>query len=212
MNVETPAKGLSRDLRMINFDGRHGIALLGACAFLALVELGGEWSRGHLSYDRQAIGAGEVWRLLTAHFVHLDAEHTMLNCFGLVLMWALFAREYTFGRWVALYLASGLAIGTGLWFLNPEVGNYVGASGALHGVMAAGTLAFIRRGDLIRWLLAIVLIAKLSWEQYAGAMPFSESGNTLVDAHLYGAVGGVVLATFLASRSAPLPQPRRESR
>jgi hypothetical protein len=41
---------------------------------------------------------------------------------------------------------------------------------------------------------------KLGYEQFAGALPFSSSGNTIVDAHLYGAVGGIALAIFLRSR------------
>ncbi len=204
MNVETPAGGL-RDLqKRLNFDGAYGVALLAACALLALVELGGDASREALAYDRGAIAAGAAWRLLTAHFVHLDPGHAMLNSFGVVLMWALFARDFSAGRWLAIYLFSGLVIGAGLWFRNPQVEWYVGASGALHGVMTAGTLAHLRRGDLDGWLLALIIVAKLSYEQYAGSMPFSESGETIIDAHLYGAVGGLVLATFLKSRREPL--------
>ena len=38
------------------------------------------------------------------------------------------------------------AIDTGLWLRDSTVAWYVGSSGALHGVMAAGTLAHLRRG------------------------------------------------------------------
>lgn len=200
MNVEDPDGGLKGLLRRLNFDGAYGIALLAVCALLALIELGGEASRSALAYDRRALASGEVWRLVTAHFVHLDVEHMMLNVFGVVLMWALFARDYSPGRWLAIYLFSGLAISAGLWFLDPGVPWYVGASGAQHGILAAGTLALVRRGDFIRWVLAAILVAKLSYERFAGAMPFQETGETIVNAHLYGAVGGIVIATFLASR------------
>jgi rhomboid family GlyGly-CTERM serine protease len=203
MNAESPANGLKGVQERLNLDGAYGWTLLGVCALLALIELGGEASRQALSYDREALASGEWWRLLTAHFVHLDPEHALLNTFGLVLMWALFARDYSPARWLAIYLAAGLAISIGLWFRDPDVTNYVGASGALHGVMTAGTLAHLRRGDLDRWLLAIIVVAKISYEQYAGAMPFSESGTTIINAHLYGAAGGLVLATFLKSRRAP---------
>src|SRR5262245_29864663 len=203
MNAETPMRGLGQVLQSLNCDRAYGWALLGTCLLLALPELGGEPVRALLSYDRGGIGQGEWWRLLTAHFVHLDAEHVFLNGLGLVLMWALFARDYSPLRWLAIYLAAGLAVGLGLWWFSPEVEWYVGASGALHGVMTAGTLAHLRRRDLDGWILAVFIVAKLSYEQFAGSMPFAGAANTVVDAHLYGAIGGLVPAFFLRSRSEP---------
>ena len=76
------------------------------------------------------------------------------------------------------------------------------AAGA-HGVMAAGTLAHLRRRDLDSWILAVILLAKLSYEQIAGSMPFAGDASTVVDAHLYGAIGGLSLALFLSSRREP---------
>jgi hypothetical protein len=63
--------------------------------------------------------------------------------------------------------------------------------------MAAGTLAHLRRKDLDGWILAVFIVAKLGYEQLAGALPFAGSSDTVVDAHLYGALGGVVLALIL---------------
>jgi rhomboid family GlyGly-CTERM serine protease len=157
-----------------------------------------------MSFDRGAIGDGQWWRLLSAHFVHLDAAHALLNGFGLVLMWALFARDYSPWRWAAIYCGSALAVSVGLWFLDPELQWYVGASGVLHGVMTAGTIAHLRRRDLDGWILAIFIVLKLAYEQVAGALPFAGTADTIVDAHLYGAIGGVVLALLLKSRREPL--------
>jgi rhomboid family GlyGly-CTERM serine protease len=204
MNVETRAGGLAGLLKSLNGDRGYGIALLCACALLAAPEFFGETARRALSFDRHAIGAGQWWRLLSGHFVHLDAEHAILNGLGVVLMWALFARDYSPWRWVAIYLGSALAVSGGLWFGNPELQWYVGASGALHGVMTAGTIAHLRRGDLDGWILATFIIVKLGYEQFAGALPFAGTSHTVVDAHLYGAIGGVVLALLLKSRSQPL--------
>jgi rhomboid family GlyGly-CTERM serine protease len=200
MNAEAPAPGLAGLLKSLNGDRAYGIALLGVCAGLALLEAGGDPVRNALSYERAGLAAGQWWRVVTAHFVHLDAGHTALNTMGMVLMWALFARDFSPLRWVAIYLFASLCISAGLWSWNPEVTYYVGASGALHGVMTAGTLAHLRRGDLDGWILALFIVVKLGFEQFAGALPFSSSGNTIVDAHLYGAVGGFVLACFLRSR------------
>jgi rhomboid family GlyGly-CTERM serine protease len=204
MNAERSGKGLVAFLKSLNCDRGYGAALLGVCALLALPQLGGEALRDAGSFDRAAIGTGQWWRLLTAHFVHIDAGHALLNGLGLVLMWALFARDYSPLRWLAIYLFASLTISAGLWFLDPGLEWYVGASGALHGVMTAGTLAHLRRRDIDGWILAAFIVAKLCYEQFAGSMPFAGAANTIVDAHLYGAVGGLVLALFLKPRSEPL--------
>lgn len=203
MNAEAPPRGLAGFLKSLNCDRAYGWALLGVCTLLALIEMGGEPLRNALSYQRAAIAAGEWWRVLSAHVVHLDANHAILNGLGLVLMWALFARDYSPLRWLAIYWVSGLAISLGLYVFDPQIEWYVGASGALHGVMTAGTLAHLRRRDLDGWILAIFIVAKLSYEQFAGQMPFAGAANTVVDAHLYGAIGGLVLALFLKSRAEP---------
>lgn len=204
MNGELPARGLAGVLKSLNCDRGYGLALLGACALLALPEFFGEPARRLLSFDRTAIAEGQWWRLLSAHVVHLDRGHALLNSLGLVLMWALFARDYSPWRWVAIYSGAAIAVSLGLWLGNPELQWYVGASGALHGVMTAGTLAHLRRRDLDGWILAIFIIAKLTYEQLSGALPFSGSTDTIVDAHLYGAVGGLAVALFLRSRREPL--------
>jgi rhomboid family GlyGly-CTERM serine protease len=204
MNAEPSGKGSAAVLKSLNCDQAYGAALVAVCALLALIELGGEPVREAASFDRGAIGAGQWWRLLSAHFVHLDSAHALLNGLGVVLMWALFARDYSPLRWAAIYLAAALTISAGLWFLNPRLEWYVGASGALHGVMSAGTLAHLRRRDLDGWILAAFIVAKLIYEQIAGSMPFAGAANTIVDAHLYGAIGGLVLAFFLKSRREPL--------
>ena len=204
MNVDSPATGLGGFLKSLNCDRGYGVALLCVCALLAVPELMGEPARRLLSFDRGAIGAGQWWRLLSAHFVHVDLEHAVLNSLGLVLMWALFARDYSPWRWAAIYCGSAIAVSIGLWYANPELQWYVGASGALHGVMAAGTIAHLRRRDLDGWILAIFIVGKLAYEQLAGALPFAGTTNTIVDAHLYGALGGVVLALLMNSRRQPL--------
>ena len=204
MNANAPARGLGAVLKSLNCDRAYGWALLAACALLAIPELGGDAARQALSYDRVAMAQGQWWRVLSGHFVHLDAQHALVNIFGLVLMWALFARDYSPLRWATIYLAAALAISAGLWFLRPDIPWYVGASGVLHGVMAAGTLAHLRRRDLDAWILAAFLVAKLAYEQFAGAMPFQDAGQTVVNAHLYGAIGALAVASML--RSSPRPQ------
>jgi rhomboid family GlyGly-CTERM serine protease len=101
-------------------------------------------------------------------------------------------------------------IDAGLWFFHPELQWYVGLSGLLHGILAAGLIATWRppRAEMIA--LAALLIAKLVWEQTVGPMPGSEGssgGTVIVDAHLYGTVGGVLMAILIlirVRRAAPI--------
>jgi rhomboid family GlyGly-CTERM serine protease len=191
-------------LESLNCDGRLGFALAAVCVGLLLPTLWGEAGRLALRYDRTALGAGELWRLLTAHWVHLNLRHALVNALGLVLLWALFARDYSGRQWLLIVLASILAIDAGLWLLDKTVEWYVGSSGALHGVMAAGTLAQLRRGHREGWILALILTGKLIYEQVAGPLPFSGSAAVVVNAHLYGVAGALVAALALHPQSVPL--------
>jgi rhomboid family GlyGly-CTERM serine protease len=205
MNVSRPVNGIERLLKSLNCDGKLGLSLLAGCAVLLLPVLSGDAGREALRYDRIALAAGQWWRLLTAHFVHLDLDHAALNSLGLVLMWALFARDYRPRHWLAILVGSIAAIDAGLWLRDSTVAWYVGSSGVLHGIMAAGTLAHLRRRDLDGWILAIFIVVKLAYEQSAGALPFSDShSGVVVDAHLFGTLGGAGIAAFLKPRMEPL--------
>jgi rhomboid family GlyGly-CTERM serine protease len=210
MNVTQPVNGVRRGarrlLKSLNCDGKRGFALLATCALLLLPVLAGDAGREALRYDRTALAAGQWWRLASAHIVHLDFNHAALNSLGLVLMWALFARDYRPRQWLAIVVGSMAAIDAGLWLRDSTIAWYVGSSGALHGLMAAGTLAHLRRGDLDGWILAVFIVVKIAYEQGSGALPFSDShgGGVVVDAHLFGALGGVAVAAFLKPRIEPL--------
>jgi rhomboid family GlyGly-CTERM serine protease len=148
-----------------------------------------------LQYERRALAAGQLWRLITAHLVHLNAWHAVLNLAGLGLLTGLFPRSYTALEWLAVALASALAIDAGLWFGDPWVEWYVGLSGVLHGVLAAGAIAWWRaESRTFAALLSLILTAKLAYEQTRGPLPFSGSLPVVVDAHLYGAIGGAITA------------------
>jgi len=151
-----------------------------------------------LRYDRSAIAAGGWWRLLTAHIVHLDVHHLILNELGLVLVWSLFAQDYDAVEWWVIVLSGALAISSGLWWLSPRVGWYVGASGVLHSVMGAGVAKHLAERSWDRWILAIGLCAKLAWEQWGGAA----APLIVVDAHLYGATCGFIVGGALCLRIA----------
>jgi len=202
MGVSGFVNHVQRVIRSLNYDGRRGIALLAACLVLLLLTLTGEGGRTLLRFERSGLAKGEWWRLLSAHVVHLDLHHALLNILGLALVWALFARDYSPKAWLAIVLGAIAAIDAGLWLGDSTVQWYVGSSGALHGALAAGVIAHVRKGERDSWLLAGLLAAKLLYEQTVGALPLSGSDPVVVDAHLYGVAGGAAVAAFLSPQRA----------
>jgi rhomboid family GlyGly-CTERM serine protease len=174
-------------------------------ASLALA-LGGDEARGWARYDGSLIAAGEYWRLITGHLVHLSWGHLWPNLVALLLIAALFDDLFDATDWLVL---TGVAAGTidlGFATIPPRVDWYVGLSGVLHGLVAAGALATaLRRQPIAIWLGA-GLAAKLAWEQLVGPVPFTAAavgGPVVVEAHLYGTVGGLLGAAaihFVRSR------------
>jgi rhomboid family GlyGly-CTERM serine protease len=196
--------GVRGVLKSLNCDGRRGLALAGACLALLLPTAAGEAGRLFLRYDRIGLQHGQWWRLLSAHLVHLDLRHALLNGLGLVALWALFARDYTPRAWTVIVLGAVAGIDAGLWLADSTVLWYVGSSGALHGVMAAGTLAKLRRGERDGAVLAVLLAVKLAYEHWVGALPLAGTPAVVVDAHLYGVLGALAVAAFLKPSGAPL--------
>ena len=180
-----------------------GLAWLvpGAIVIVALALLvSGDAARESLRFDRTGIAAGEAWRLLTGHLVHLGVTHALLNLVGLALVWFLVGRSFSARQWLWIIAGSAAAIDVGLWFGNPSLEWYVGLSGLLHGMLAAGIVAGLaaRNGEAV--VLAVVVAGKLAWEQFAGPLPGSEAtsgGAVIVDAHLYGVVGGTLVAATM---------------
>ena len=173
-----------------------GSVVLIALTLLFTGETGREWLR----FERSGIAAGELWRLLTGHLVHLGVSHTVLNLAGLVLVWFLVGRAFDWKQWLWVMAGSVGAIDLGLWFGAPSLEWYVGLSGLLHGMLGAGIAAGIaaRSGEAL--ILAVVVAGKLAWEQFAGPLPGSETtsgGAVIVDAHLYGVIGGTLVAAML---------------
>jgi rhomboid family GlyGly-CTERM serine protease len=181
------------------------LALAGLFASLVALDAAGVPVRALLSYARAPLAAGEWWRLLSAHLVHHDARHAALNFAGLALLWVLYVRDAAPREWLVVALGAALAIDAGLYFFNAAVEWYLGASGVLHGVWAAGAVFAARRWRLEGAVTLALLAAKLYLEQRYGALS-ARAGDlpVITAAHLYGAVGGLASAILLRRARAPL--------
>jgi rhomboid family GlyGly-CTERM serine protease len=174
-------------------------ALAACLALLLSLSLAGDAATRALRYERAALAGGEWWRLLGAHLVHYDAMHLAMNGAGFALLWSLFVRDARWRDWLVTGMAAAAAIDAGLWLLAPRVYWYLGLSGVLHGWWAAAGLAARARWPLEGALTLALLAAKLAFEQLQG--PLSSGLHAalpvVVDAHLYGALGGLAAALGL---------------
>ena len=83
------------------------------------------------------------------------------------------------------------------WFAK-NITLYVGLSGVLHGFFVWGALMDIKHNEKTGYLLLIGVIAKIIHEQIYGASADVEQligASVATDAHLYGAIGGLVVFT-----------------
>jgi rhomboid family GlyGly-CTERM serine protease len=177
-----------------------GIAFpLALAALITVVGLAGPDVWRWLRYEREAILAGQLWRLLTGHLVHLGWPHLFMNGVGLLVIGGLFGQVLRVRDWLLTCLTGALAISLGLLLLNPEIVWYVGLSGVLHGLIVTGAILQIRDGHKVEVLLLAAVIVKLLWEQFQGPLPGVETlvaGPVVVAAHLYGAVAGLAVGVF----------------
>jgi rhomboid family GlyGly-CTERM serine protease len=156
-----------------------------------------------LRYSREGLQQGEWWLLITGNLVHLGWNHLILNLAGLVMVWWFYDDEFSLLEWLWIFVISGLFVTVGLYFLDPQLIWYVGLSGLLHGLFIAGGIRLLGRDTRFAVLLLLLFAAKLTWEQLFGSLPGTTDmagGPVVVNAHLYGAIGGAVAALLLLAR------------
>jgi rhomboid family GlyGly-CTERM serine protease len=195
-------------LQLAQLGARAWHAPLALALVLIAVQLLGAPAWETLPYDRAAIlDGGEYARLVTAHFFHYDLAHLAWNLVGLALVAALFAREFDLRGWIVILIASTVAVDLGFLVFEPQLAWYVGFSGVLHGLMAAGLCAWLwRTPDAITALVAVLFALKLGWEHLMGPLPFTASTlavPVIHEAHTYGAIGGTAAALWILWRQRP---------
>ncbi len=172
--------------------------LIAALLFIfTQAELLASWRFDRFLFDQQPILA------LSHAFVHLNAQHLMLNISGLVFIYLIFPSAFKSLLWIIALAASAVASAYGIFYYSPETEWLVGLSGALHGLFV---YAALRSRASIAWLVAIII--KLVIEQMPDLMPTNNltqmteqfiNNPVIVDAHLWGAAGGLLF--FFVARS-----------
>lgn len=153
-----------------------------------------------LAYDRYGIESLESWRWLSSSLVHTNGFHLVLNIAGLTMLWALHGEHYRPLLFIKIFLWCSLGTSIGIYCLSPYLIWYVGLSGTLHGLFVWGACMDLIKGLKSGWILLAGIGAKLTYEQLFGGSPEVAEligASVAVDAHLYGAVSGLLLFAIM---------------
>jgi rhomboid protease GluP len=144
------------------------------------------------------IAAGEYWRLFTSMFLHIGVMHLAFNGYALFIIGTELERLEGPGRFLAIYLLSGLFGSLASYALSDSLA--AGASGAIFGIIGALAAFFlIHREKLGAWgsrrlaNIGIVIVFNLIWG-------FSQPGRIDNVAHVGGLLAGFALGWALAPR------------
>jgi len=141
-------------------------------------------SHGHLI----GVAEGDWWRLITAAFLHYGPIHLIFNMLALYWFGSLLEQRIGSGRYLALYLVSGLAGSAGALLWSPLTPT-VGASGAIFGILGAG-LVLEQQRDYVFGGSALGIIV-INFILTFSISSISKGG------HIGGLLGGIVAALGL---------------
>jgi membrane associated rhomboid family serine protease len=172
--------------------------LIGICVAL---EIGSSLSGGNsvggnngslvrdFALSRVSVGNGDVWRLVTAGFLHAGLFHLLFNMYALYILGSMLEPSVGRLRFGLIYLVSLLAGSFGALVLQPA-GYTVGASGAIFGLMGAAVVIMRNRGinpmeSGLGFWIGINLL-------FTFAIPGISIGG-----HIGGLIGGALAAAVL---------------
>lgn len=152
------------------------------------------------NYQQDLIEQGQWWRIITGHFFHTNGYHLLLNLAGIVLLWSLHGHFYQSKSYLFVFVISALMCSVGIYYFSDDISIYVGLSGVLHGIFVWGALMDIINKEKTGYILFIGVWLKVLHEQVYGASDDVAqliAANVAIDAHLWGAIGGLLAAIYL---------------
>ncbi|MFT4765443.1 MAG: rhomboid family GlyGly-CTERM serine protease [Oleispira sp.] len=148
-----------------------------------------------LMFDRDAINNGQVWRLFSAHFVHLSMPHLLGNAMGVALLAYIAGRSLNNLVGISLLIWCVLVVGVGLYGYADYLQRYVGLSGVLHGLLLVAPFISPFYSRRIAMCFLLVIVSKVIWEQSSFyddmAMAGLIGGRVEANAHMLGVLAGL---------------------
>ena len=200
-----------RTLRSLEREPTLTYSLIGVNVLVAIavfvsgasaISFGGGSLLDALAVSQVSIAQGEVWRLVTAGFVHAGMLHLAFNMFALYVLGGLLEPAIGKLRFALIYFVSLLAGSFGALLLTAPTVPTVGASGAVFGMMGAAIVVMRKRGiNPMESGLGLWLGLNL-------AITFLIPGIS-IGGHIGGLIGGAVAAALLFDLGDRVKLPRQ---
>ena len=143
----------------------------------------------------ELVAEGQAWRLVSSVFLHSGFLHLALNMLSLYFLGSFVENVFGRGRYLAVYLLSGLSGGIAYLYFGGFDTPAVGASGAIFGLLG-GILGYALRRGTFSWQNPIIrqLLILLAINLWIG-LSIPNVSNT---AHMGGLAGGLVFGYLVA--------------
>lgn len=189
------AQRMTQGMRRVSYEGQGALVtkiLIGINVAVFLLNLaqgssltqvsGSLFERGAL-FVPGGLDQGEWWRLITAAFLHASLIHLGFNMLVLWFVGAPVEQAIGRGRFLAVYIVSGLAGSAGAILFSPNVVT-VGASGAIFGIFGAALVLEMQGSNVLGGQALGLIIVNLI---FTFAIP-----NISVGGHVGGLIGGAL--------------------
>jgi len=156
--------------------------------------------RPHLLYTRTALADGDLWRLVSCHWVHLNTDHLLWSTMTFFVLGS-FCEIMDRNRYVITIGISAILIPLAIWIVMPHLEVYGGLSGLDCSLYSLLIVLFIKREWPIQnwsWILyytimLVLLPAKIIYEMTSGLTIFVNNTQTnMIPVPLSHLVGGIV--------------------
>ncbi|HEX7255175.1 MAG TPA: rhomboid family intramembrane serine protease [Gaiellaceae bacterium] len=185
---------VTQGMRRASFEGTGAVVTKAIVAinvgiYLMELALGGQINgTGNRIYNEGVlygplVANGDWWRLFTSMFLHYGPVHLALNMLALWWFGAAVEQVLGRGRYLLLYLVSGLAGSAGALLFSPEALT-VGASGAIFGILGAAFVLERQRTYVLGGGALSIIVLNLAFTFFIPGIS--------IGGHLGGLVGGAL--------------------
>ena len=162
-----------------------------------------------IALTRDNLAHGRLWTLLTGPLLHASTIHLTMDVLGLLVVGCVFEPLFKLS-WLSLAAIINIAVGLGVLAAYSHIDGYCGLSALDQGLLAAGVIALLWRGDhLPAAIIGGTLIVKWTFE-IIGGLPLMgtmaadplDYGHSVPLAHAIGGAAAAMSAAMIRWRGA----------